>query len=96
MASYIRDEPCLGIKSVRWSPSSQFLAIGSYDQKLRLLNNYTWKPSIEFAHPVSVDAVDIVNFRGKWGKEVFIATIMQYPPVFTLYPPPIQECFQGG
>lgn len=24
----------LGIKTVRWSPSSQFLAIGSYDQKV--------------------------------------------------------------
>jgi WD40 repeat protein len=24
----------LGIKSVTWSPSSQFLAIGSYDQKV--------------------------------------------------------------
>lgn len=63
VASYIRDEPCLGIKSVRWSPSSQFLAVGSYDQKLRLLNNYTWKPSIEFAHPVSIDAVDINVFK---------------------------------
>ncbi|XP_065842538.1 WD repeat-containing protein WRAP73-like [Oscarella lobularis] len=40
----------LGIKSIGWSPSSQFLAVGSYDQKIRLLNNITWKTIGEFTH----------------------------------------------
>ncbi|KAK9764866.1 hypothetical protein K7432_007291 [Basidiobolus ranarum] len=47
--SYTAYEFGLGIKSVQWSPSSQFLAIGSYDQQIRFLNHYTWSPLIEFA-----------------------------------------------
>lgn len=34
VASYSAYDVGLGIKSVRWSPSSQFLAIGSFDQKV--------------------------------------------------------------
>eukprot|EP00842_Homolaphlyctis_polyrhiza_P006033 jgi/Hompol1/6430/HPOL_002895-RA len=51
----------LGIKTVRWSPSGQFLAVGSFDQKCRLLNHYTWKPLIEFTHPSQLTFKDIVS-----------------------------------
>ena len=34
--SYTAYENALGIKSVQWSPSSQLLSIGSYDQAVRL------------------------------------------------------------
>ncbi len=37
MSSYSAYEWSLGIKSVAWSPSSQFLAIGSYDEKVENL-----------------------------------------------------------
>ena len=40
----------LGIKSVYWSPSGQFLAIGSYDEKLRILNSLTWSTVAELSH----------------------------------------------
>jgi WD40 repeat protein len=40
----------LGVKSVAWSPSAQVLAVGGYDQRIRLLNHYTWKTIIEFQH----------------------------------------------
>ena len=33
----------LGIKSVKYSNNSLFVGIGSYDEKLRLLNALTWK-----------------------------------------------------
>ncbi|KAJ1336681.1 hypothetical protein BSLG_007000 [Batrachochytrium salamandrivorans] len=49
----------LGVKSVRWSPSGQFLAVGSYDQKCRLLNHYTWKPLVELEHPSHLQFRDI-------------------------------------
>ncbi len=52
----------LGIKSVAWFPSSQFLAIGSYDQKVRLLNHYTWGSTIEISHPEKLCAEDIVSY----------------------------------
>lgn len=34
LAAYCAYEWSLGIKSVAWSPSSQFLAVGSYDGKV--------------------------------------------------------------
>lgn len=35
LSTYRAYEWSLGIKSIAWSPSSQFLAIGSYDEKVR-------------------------------------------------------------
>ena len=37
-----------------WSPCGQFLAVGSYDQMLRVLNHLTWKTFAEFMHPYTV------------------------------------------
>ena len=34
MSTYSAYDFALGIKSVSWSPSSQFLVIGSYDQSV--------------------------------------------------------------
>ena len=42
-------EGALGIKTACWSPSAQFMAVGSYDGRLRLLNKLTWRP-IRCAH----------------------------------------------
>jgi WD40 repeat protein len=61
VATYHAYDDQLGIKKVQWSPSGQFLALGSYDQKCRLLNYYTWKPLIEFNHPKQLTPSDIVN-----------------------------------
>lgn len=49
-------ESGLGVKSVSWSPCGQFLAIGSYDQMLRVLNHLTWKSFAEFTHLSTVRA----------------------------------------
>lgn len=37
LSAYSAYEWSLGVKSVAWSPSSQFLAIGSYDEKVSTL-----------------------------------------------------------
>lgn len=37
-----------------WSPCGQFLAVGSYDQMLRVLNHLTWKTFAEFLHLYAV------------------------------------------
>ncbi|XP_071622812.1 WD repeat-containing protein WRAP73 isoform X1 [Heliangelus exortis] len=54
LSTYQAYEWSLGIKSIAWSPSSQFLAVGSYDEKVRILNHITWKKITEFEHPATV------------------------------------------
>ncbi|KAJ1913087.1 hypothetical protein IWQ60_009362 [Tieghemiomyces parasiticus] len=49
----------LGIKSVRWDPFSQFLAIGSYDQQIRFLNTYNWTPFTTLKHPTNISNPDV-------------------------------------
>lgn len=42
----LRYEPynfALGIKTAKFSNNSLFLAIGSFDEKIRLLNGLTWQ-----------------------------------------------------
>lgn len=51
------------MKSLSWSPCSQYLAVGSYDQMLRVLNHLTWKVFAEFVHLSAV--------RGPCGAAVF-------------------------
>jgi WD40 repeat protein len=50
----------LGVRCVEWLPSGQLLAIGSYDQKVRLLNYITYKMILEFEHPIKISSKDMV------------------------------------
>ncbi|KAI9184184.1 hypothetical protein H9P43_003237 [Blastocladiella emersonii ATCC 22665] len=54
MHSYSAYENGLGVRLAVWSPTSQFLAVGSYDQKLRLLNHFTFNAIAEWGHAGSV------------------------------------------
>lgn len=63
IASYSAYEHALGIKCVAWSPTSQFLAIGSYDQKARVLNHVTWKTVAEHNHPSTIDFSNVVVYN---------------------------------
>lgn len=63
LATYSAYDLALGVKSVIWSPTSQFLAIGSYDEKLRLLNHLTWKAITEFSHPTSVTNAFVLVYQ---------------------------------
>ncbi|NXN12203.1 WRP73 protein, partial [Indicator maculatus] len=79
LSTYRAYEWSLGIKSVAWSPSSQFLAIGSYDEKVRILNHVTWKKITEFEHPAAV-----VNTKAVVYKEVEKSPAAEKLP----FPPP--------
>ncbi|RIA83376.1 WD40-repeat-containing domain protein [Glomus cerebriforme] len=61
--SYSAYDNGLGVKFVTWAPSSQFLAIGSYDQKIRFLNHYTWTPIIEFTHAVQLNNRELTIWK---------------------------------
>eukprot|EP01083_Nonionella_stella_P148816 471752_1 len=54
LASYVAYENALGIKSVAWSPSSQFLSVGSYDECARVFTNLTWRALGEFQHKMTI------------------------------------------
>ena len=62
LATYTAYEHALGVKCVKWSPTSQFLAIGSFDQKLRVLNHITWKTVAEHNHLSTVDFTGAVVY----------------------------------
>ena len=62
VATYSAYEYALGVKCVQWSPTSQFLAIGSYDQKVRVLNHITWKTVAEHNHPSMVDFTNVIVY----------------------------------
>lgn len=53
----------LGVRTCEWLPSGQLLAIGSYDQKVRLLNHITFKPIMEYEHPQKISSKDIVILK---------------------------------
>ncbi|XP_006642121.1 WD repeat-containing protein WRAP73 [Lepisosteus oculatus] len=63
LSTYSAYEWSLGIKSLVWSHSSQFLAIGSYDEKVRILNHITWKKITEFEHPAVISNSKVVVYK---------------------------------
>ncbi|KAG8002780.1 WD repeat-containing protein WRAP73 [Nibea albiflora] len=63
LSTYSAYEWSLGVKSVTWSPSSQFLAIGSYDEKVRILNHITWKKITQFEHPANINNTKAVVYK---------------------------------
>ncbi|KAG7227022.1 hypothetical protein INR49_022369 [Caranx melampygus] len=63
LSTYSAYEWSLGVKSVTWSPSSQFLAIGSYDEKVRILNHITWKTIAQFDHPSTINSTKSVVYK---------------------------------
>ena len=62
LASYSAYEHALGIKTVAWSLSSQFLAVGSFDEKVRVLNHLTWRAVAEHCHSSPLDCEGAVVY----------------------------------
>ena len=50
IAQHIPYENALGFKNLKFSTNGQFLAAGSFDQKVRIYNNISWKEITEFKH----------------------------------------------
>ena len=63
LKEYTAYSNALGVKTVRWSPSSQILGIGSYDETARLLNNLTWGEISKHPHPAEVNDKRVVLYR---------------------------------
>lgn len=63
LARYSAYDLALGLKSIAWSPSSQFLALGSFDKKVRLLNHVTWKTVATLAHPEVIEEGNAVIYK---------------------------------
>ncbi|KAG8568570.1 hypothetical protein GDO81_014066 [Engystomops pustulosus] len=80
LSTYSAYEWSLGIKSLTWSPSSQFLAVGSYDEKVRILNHVTWKPIKELVHPVVVSSPKTVAYREVDKSQSVEPSQLTFPP----------------
>ncbi|KAK8730777.1 hypothetical protein OTU49_007926 [Cherax quadricarinatus] len=63
LATYSAYQWSLGIKGVIWSPSGQFLAIGSYDQKVRLMNHLTWRIIADFPHESTINSENCIIYK---------------------------------
>ncbi|XP_075928983.1 WD repeat-containing protein WRAP73-like [Petromyzon marinus] len=53
----------LGVRCVAWNPAGSVLAVGSYDQKVRLLNHVTWQKVAEMVHTSSMNDPSVVVYR---------------------------------
>ena len=63
LSAYSRDEIGLGLKSVRWCTTGQFIAIGSYSQMVRLLNNISWGIVAEYYHKMTINDSSIIVYK---------------------------------
>ncbi|XP_076472326.1 WD repeat-containing protein WRAP73-like [Babylonia areolata] len=63
LGSYSAYDSALGVKTVAWSPSSQLLLIGSFDEKIRILGHVTWKKIFTFTHPNPAQGNNLVVYR---------------------------------
>ncbi|XP_068771845.1 WD repeat-containing protein WRAP73 isoform X2 [Struthio camelus] len=80
LSTYQAYEWSLGIKSIAWSPSSQFLAIGSYDEKVRILNHVTWKKITEFEHPATITNPKTIVYKEVEKSPAVETERLSFPP----------------
>jgi WD40 repeat protein len=53
----------LGIKQVKWSPCGQFLAVGSFDESVRLYNRLTGKVIDSWHHPTAITSSAVIVYK---------------------------------
>jgi len=63
IGTYTAYEGALAIKTVCWSPMGQFLAIGSYDQRVRIMNHLTWSLVAEYEHTAQIKNESVVVYQ---------------------------------
>lgn len=61
--TYSAYDNALGVKSLNWESTSRLLAVGSYDEKIRIINQLTWKVIAEFDHKSSITTGSPAVFR---------------------------------
>ncbi|XP_033103905.1 WD repeat-containing protein WRAP73-like [Anneissia japonica] len=85
IATYSAYEHALGIKCIAWSPSSQFLAIGSFDQIVRVLNHITWKTVAEHNHVPILDNTSVVTYREVEKRPKVMKPDRTWPPMSSMF-----------
>ena len=63
LADYSAYTDAMGLKTVAWAPSTQFVAAGSYDQAVRLLNTATWRAVATLDHASRLEDERLVVYR---------------------------------
>ncbi|XP_014739407.1 PREDICTED: WD repeat-containing protein WRAP73 isoform X1 [Sturnus vulgaris] len=84
LSSYRAYEWPLGVKSIAWSPSSQFLAIGSFDEKVRILNHVTWKKITELDHPATISSKKTIVYKEVEKSPTVDTERLTFPPTRAL------------
>lgn len=77
-------QSALGIKTVNFNKSGEFLSIGSYDEKMRLLNCLTWKLIIECDHQISSNTSEDI-LPNIFKEEEFVETTFKNPKKSSQY-----------
>jgi len=77
----------LGVRSVSWSPSSDYLAIGGYDRRVRLLSTRTFSPLMYLDHttPIQLPASSISQI---WHEELSGSSNRSYVSATAPFSPP--------
>lgn len=63
LGSYEAYKSALGIKTVNWSPTGQFVAVGSYDQQVRILYQLTWDVAAQHLHTPTVIGQNVIVYQ---------------------------------
>lgn len=76
----------LGIKSVMWAPSGQFLSLGSFDGVARVLNNVSWKTIAEYQHQATVNTPMIALYSELGGADASEYVVHELPSTLPMEP----------
>uniref|UniRef100_K3X4Q4 Anaphase-promoting complex subunit 4 WD40 domain-containing protein n=1 Tax=Globisporangium ultimum (strain ATCC 200006 / CBS 805.95 / DAOM BR144) TaxID=431595 RepID=K3X4Q4_GLOUD len=80
LAKYQAYEHALGLKSMIWSTSGHFLALGSFDEHVRVLSHLNWQPIAEFDHETIAVTLTRVNKTAVEYEEHFAGTQITQRP----------------
>ena len=82
LAKFQPYQSALGIKTVNFNKTAEYLSIGSYDEKVRILNCLTWKLIIEFEHQSTINETSNVNL---FKEEDFLESSFKNPKKSSQY-----------
>ncbi|KAK4988550.1 hypothetical protein LTR50_003845 [Elasticomyces elasticus] len=81
------DDLGLSIKSIAWSPSTNFLAVGGFDSRITLLSTRTFAPVVVLEHTPAIDLTSITQGT-VWQETVAASGARSYDPAPQPVSPP--------
>ncbi|KDE03396.1 hypothetical protein MVLG_06113 [Microbotryum lychnidis-dioicae p1A1 Lamole] len=79
----------MGVRSIRWHPSGEYLAIGGWDGKIRILSRLGWRPMAELLHPAKVpSSVAVFEEPSSWISRTLGHGIVPFETSSTPFNPP--------